>query len=326
MLGLQSRYSKVVQKHACRLAADVSFAKTSEHLREMLNVRLAPETVRSVVESHGQAMAAFQPKDGATAQAFAQAKGEVEFAVDAGKVNTREEGWKDLKIAVVSKRESGSPATPSQWCDPKRLPDATIVVAFAMIATSKVFRRTWAGSLKRLGVKAFAAVHALGDGASWIWKSVERVLTGCVQTLDIFHANERLSECAQRIFGEGTTEAKSAFERGRELLLSQGWSGVCAWVAQLLAVEDVAEQERRRRATDRLVKYFVKHVGRLNYAERLSSGRAIGSGAVEGEAKTLGLRLKSRGARWHLANVRSMASLVCVRHTAHWEPYWNQAA
>ncbi|MGL4463510.1 MAG: hypothetical protein ACRC1K_15270 [Planctomycetia bacterium] len=41
-------------------------------------------------------MAEFQPRDEATAQAFRQASGEVEFAVDAGKVNTREEGWKDL--------------------------------------------------------------------------------------------------------------------------------------------------------------------------------------------------------------------------------------
>ena len=326
VIGLIDRSSKVVQKHACRLAADVSFAKTSEHLREMLGVRLAPETLRSVVQSHGKAMAAFQPQDAATGQAFGRAKGAVEFAIDAGKVNTREDGWKDLKIAVISKRESGQPATPDQWCDPNRLPAATMVVAFARIATSKVFQRTWGRSLRRLGVTAFATVHTLGDGASWIWKSVNRVLTGGVQTLDIFHANERLSRCAQAIFGEGTAAAASAFERGRGWLLNAGWAGVCAWAGELLTVEESAEPERRHRATDRLVSYFSKHVGRLNYRERLASGRAIGSGAVEGEAKTLGLRLKSRGARWHLANVRPMASLVCVRHSAHWNAYWTQAA
>src|SRR6185437_2487109 len=137
------------------------------------------------------------------------------------------------------------------------------------------------------------AVHALGDGAGWIWKSVERVLTGCTQTLDIYHACERLSKCAKKIFGEGTAEAKSAFENGRLRLVADGWSGVCAWVAELLTVEDVAEQERRRRRTDKLLGYFSKHVGRLNDRERLASGRAIGSGAVEGQAKTLGLRLKA---------------------------------
>jgi hypothetical protein len=325
VIGLTGRFSKVVQKHACRLAADVSFAKASEHLREMLGVRIAPETLRGLVEAHGQAMAAFQPRDEATGAAFAAAKGEVELAVDAGKANTREEGWKDLKIAVISKREAAAPASPAAWAD-DRLPAATMVVAFAMIAASKVFRRTWAPSLRRLGVRALASVHALGDGASWIWKSVNRVLPGCSQTLDIYHACERLSQCARAIFGEGTAGMHEAFERGRQLLVAEGWNGVCAWVAELMNAADADECERRRQATERLVKYFAPHLSRLNYRECLARGQAIGSGAVEGAAKTLGLRLKARGARWRKKNVRKMASLVCVRHSPQWESYWSTAA
>ena len=93
----------------------------------------------------------------------------------------------------------------------------------------------------------------------------------------------------------------------------------------MLGVADVSECERRRRATDRLIGYFAKHTRRLNYAERLQAGRAIGSGQVEGEAKTLGLRLKRRGARWNKRNVQPMASLVCVRHTSQWDAYWTMA-
>jgi hypothetical protein len=325
VLGLNRRYSKIVQQHLCRLAADVSFAKASEHLRAMLAVRLAPETVRTLVESHGKAMAAFQPQDEATGQAFRAAAGEVEFAVDAGKVNTREEGWKDLKIAVISKRVASRPATPSEWQN-DRLPAATMVVAFAMIATARVFRRTWKAPLRRLGVRAFATVHALGDGASWIWKAVNRALTGCTQTLDIYHACQRVSQCAQAIFGEQTAATTEAFERGRALLVHDGWPGICAWVAELLGVADTQERERRRLATEALLRYFGPHLGRLNYRERLASGRAIGSGTVEGQAKTLGLRLKCRGARWCRANVRPMASLVCVRNSHQWEAYWSLAA
>ena len=47
-----------------------------------------------------------------------------------------------------------------------------------------------------------------------------------------------------------------------------------------------------------MMNYFVVHLNRLDYRGRLASGEAIGSGAVEGAAKTLGLRLKARGARW----------------------------
>jgi hypothetical protein len=325
VIGLSQRFSQVVQKHCCALASDVSFAKTSDHLRQLLGVRLAPDTVRKLVEAHGKAMAAFQPQDAASAQTFGQAPGEVEFATDAGKVHTREEGWKDLKIAVISKREAGEPVTPDRWQE-DRLPEATAVVSFAQIAASKVFRKRWAPALRRLGVRAWATVQALGDGASWIWKSVARVLPGCTQTLDIYHACERLSGCAQRIFGEATAEATAAFARGRQLLLADGWAGVCVWVGELLAVADAENLPSRQKATEKLVSYFAKHTQRLNYRERLASGRAIGSGIVEGQAKTLGLRLKARGARWLKKNVRPMASLVCVRNSIQWDAYWNLAA
>jgi hypothetical protein len=291
----------------------------------MLGVPLCPETVRTVVEGHGRAMARFQPDDGGSAAAFAAAAGAVEFAVDAGKVNTREEGWKDLKIAVISKRQAGAPATPDGW-KAQRLPAATAVLAFAMIASAKAFRKSWRGRLRRLGVTCLADLHVLADGAGWIWKAVQRSLTGCTQTLDFFHACEHLSRCAGRVFGEDTGAARAAYEQGRGLLLRQGWAGVCRWVSDLLAVSDDAERERRRRPTERLIGYFCKHINRLNYAERLRAGRAIGSGMVEGEAKTLGLRLKRRGARWNKSNVQGMASLVCIRHTHQWDAYWAMAA
>jgi len=326
LLGIEGeRYTKIVQKHCCRLAAETSFASTSEHIHEMLGVELCPETVRTMVEGHAKEMARFQAEDTASEELFQKAAGEVEFTTDAGKVNTREEGWKDLKIAVISKREAGEPTTPDHW-KKQRLPAATIVLAFAMITTASTFRKTWHGRLRRLGVTCWAKVHVLADGASWIWKAVQRSLTGCMQTLDFYHGCQHLNRCAQSIFGEATSEAKAAYKHARGLLIRQGWTGVCQWVNELLEVTDETERERRRPATERLIGYFSKHMNRLHYAERLQAGQAIGSGQVEGEAKTLGLRLKRRGTRWKMGNVKPMASLVCVRHTIQWDAYWTLAA
>jgi hypothetical protein len=281
--------------------------------------------VRKLVEGHGKQMARFQAQDTASEKAFQQAAGAVEFTTDAGKVNTREEGWKDLKIAVIAKRPKGESTTPEQW-KKQRLPAPTIVLAFAMIATAKEFRKQWRPRLRRLGVTCLASVHVLADGASWIWKAIGRVLTGCLQTLDIFHACTHVHKCAERIYGQGSKETAAAYKHGRGLLIRQGWAGVCQWVGELLSIEDAKELERRQKATERLIGYFAKHVGRLNYAECLKAGRVIGSGQVEGKAKTLGLRLKRRGARWNKGNVAPMASLVCVRHSCQWESYWTLAA
>lgn len=292
-----------------------------EHLGAMLGVKLCSETLRTLSRHHGQAMARFQPADEATARAFRQASGEVEFTVDAGKVNTREEGWKDLKIGVFQKRESGQPVSPSGW-DEQRLPPPTARLAFAAIAPAKRFRRCWRGWLKKLGVAQPGELSVLGDGAAWIWKSVERVLGSCVETLDVFHACEHLSRAADGLHGEGTAKSQAAFERGRALLIGEGWAGVCTWVAEQLSA---SQTPTRQAVLDRTIGYFAKHVGRLNYAKRLAEGRAIGSGAVEGQAKTLGLRLKARGARWNKKNVRAMATLVCIRRSDQWDHYWTAA-
>jgi hypothetical protein len=115
------------------------------------------------------------------------------------------------------------------------------------------------------------------------------------------------------------SEQEKSYERGREQLLNKGWQGICDYVAEELAKGDTPE---RRSSLEELMGYFAKHVGRLNYKERLSAGLVIGSGMVEGNVKTLGLRLKARGARWKVDNVGRMAALIGLRHSNHWNAYW----
>lgn len=321
-LRLDSHLSRRLQRQVCRLSADRSFATSRDDLRELLGVCLSVETLRTVSEKHGRQMASWQPQDTASTAAFQAASGEVEFTVDAGKVHTLEAGWKDLKIAVLQKRPLAEPATAAQW-DQQRLPEATARLCWGAVAPSKQFRRRWRGWLRRVGVWQAAEVHVLADGAEWIWKSADRVLTGSLQTLDIYHALGHVALAGQTLYGEGSEAAESFRERGRDALLAEGWSGLCRLVAEEYAQGDTPP---RRAALERLVGYFVKHTTRLDYAGRLQSGRAIGSGVVEGQAKTLGLRLKARGARWKLSNVRGMTALVCVRSSDQWEAYWAQAA
>ena len=55
LLGVEGkRYTKTVQKHCCRLAAETSFASTSEHLHEMLGVDLCPVCASPLILRAGQ--------------------------------------------------------------------------------------------------------------------------------------------------------------------------------------------------------------------------------------------------------------------------------
>lgn len=322
MLGLDGGLSPRLQRKACRLAADVSFATAAEHLGELLGVSPVAETIRVACERQAGRIARWQGQETASAEGFRRAEGGYEFAVDAGKVNTIEAGYRDLKIAVAQRRPAAEPATATEW-ESRSLPDATARVMWADISASKRFRRSWHGRLKRLGLPSMARVHVLGEGASWIWKAADRALSGCRQTLDIFHACGHIAAAGKRLYGEGTAKAAGFHEHGRELLLKEGWTGVCRLIGEELAGED---SPGRRKALDRLLGYFLPHMGRIDYAGRLAAGEAIGSGVVEGAAKTLGLRLKARGARWRHKNARAMAALICCRQTDQWELFWKRAA
>lgn len=322
VLGLEGCYTRTLQQHLSRLAADVSFAKAREHLTALLGVTVSKEALRQECHRHGRQMAQWQTTETHTPELFAKAAGDVEFTTDAGKVNTLENGWKDLKIAVFQKRPRAASATPAEW-ESRVLPEPTAQVAWAAIAPAKQFRRTWRRWSRRLGVGQARELHALGDGAGWIWRSVGRVFTGCDETLDVFHGCGHLAQAGQHLYGEGTEAAQAFLTHGRQLLLESGWQGICQLVSEEYAKGDTPE---RRAALEKLVGYFAKHSQRLAYRERLAAGQAIGSGSVEGWAKTLGLRLKARGARWCAKNVSGMSALICVRNSSPWQAYWARAA
>jgi hypothetical protein len=322
LLGIDGSLSPRLQEKTCLLAADVSLRKTGELLKSLLDVTLASETIRVYCERNAATMARWKAHETDSAKSFAMAQGQWEFAVDAGKVNTLEKGWRDLKIAVVQKRPTGSPATPEDW-QTRELPPASARVMWADIAASMRFRANWKTRLEQLGAEEMADVHVLGDGASWIWKSADRALTGCDQTLDIYHACEHLADAGKKLFGEGTPEATTFFERGRSLILDEGWTGICRLVGDEYERQDTPSV---RDVLEPMTRYFAAHIGRLNYRACLAAGKSIGSGVVEGAAKTLGLRLKARGARWTNKNARAMAALVCARNGDEWSCFWNKAA
>lgn len=322
VVGVDSSLSPLLQEKTALLAADVSFRKTQEHLKALLGVSLASETIREYCERNAAKIATWQATETDSADTFAKAEGNWELAVDAGKVNTKEKGWRDLKIAVVQKRPQGEAASPDQW-QSRPLPEASARLMWADISPSQRFRRNWKSRLKRLGLPSTSALHVLGDGASWIWNSADAALPGCHQTLDIYHATEHIAAAGKRLYGDDSPEAAAFFERGRKLLLEKGWEGICTLIGEEYLSEDTPT---RRVIFEKLTLYFAKHLTRLNYAENLRSGKAIGSGVVEGAAKTLGLRLKARGAKWKHRNVRAMAALVCLRNGEEWSKIWRKAA
>ena len=152
-------------------------------------------------------------------------------------------------------------------------------------------------------------------------RRVPAVRRAADQVLDIYHAAEYVADAGKGLFGEGTAGAASWLERGRGLLLSDGWAGLCDHIGATLDGVPRAGRARGVGHADGLLGGCTPT--RLNYCHRLYTGRSIGSGMVEGAAKNLvGRRLKQTGARWEVENVNRMAELCCLTYSDHWDLYW----
>ena len=240
-----------------------SFARAQQVLHEMCGWQVDDEVIRQT--THAEARRAAHERPARTdAEAFAEASGEVEVLMDAGKVNTRD-GWRDVKMGVFLKRNDGSPSTPDAW-DQRALPAPTIRTTIAAIEDSDRFGERLRTEADRLRVTTLPTLTVLGDGAEWIWNLAEEHLPQASGVLDVFHALEHIGDAVKAVWGDDSDASRTRIESGRAALLSEGKGGVDRWLASLFA--DMPTDA----ATDPLISlsaYLAKHPTRLGYAERL---------------------------------------------------------
>lgn len=129
------------------------------------------------------------------------------------------------------------------------------------------------------------------DGATWIWKLIERHFPHAVQIVDWYHASEYLPPIAEAAFSPGTEPYHAWLENARSLL----WEGQIDTL--ISACQQVASQAST--AVHKAVTYFTHNQKRMDYARFRKLGYFIGSGTVESGGKQIStLRLKRSGARW----------------------------
>jgi len=290
--------------------ASWSFDRASANLREFCGLVACDNTIRAVCHAHGGAMRVWQRDDRAAAEAFGAASGDVEFQTDGTMVNTTA-GWREMRLSIFARRGRGASVSgPADW-DRRALPAPHARVIQAGIRTGDQLGPGWWRMAVRLGLSDTARITVLADGAKWIWNQVAEHLGGAAGVLDIYHASEHLWSAATRRFGDRAGDARAWVEGRRGTLLRSGASG-------LLAELDGPEWGGVR-------DYFEPHLDHTDYAERLRSGRSIGSGLVEGACKqVVGRRLKQTGARWKVRRVDRMATLCAIQATDQWDAYWGQ--
>ena len=217
---------------------------------------------------------------------FQKAKGKVEFYVDGTCVHIRNADgtheWREMKTGALVKRECGPSAKPEEY-GTRELPKPSVVSAFAAIEDKAAFQERCHKERRRLGVGGVSST--LADGAPWIWSLAEAVFGKTDECLDIYHAAEHISDCSKVLYRDEEL-SKAWFERMRLVLLSEGFAGIDRELQVVESELKGKSKKSQRESVVSLRKYLGRHSARLNYCERLAEGRAIGSGLIEGRAKT----------------------------------------
>jgi hypothetical protein len=319
LLGIEGFLTRQARRLITLAGIEHSFARAQQVLAEFCGWDVDDEVIRQTTHAEARRVAEQRPER-SDALPFAEAEGEIEALIDAGKVNTLT-GWRDVKFGLFLKREPGSAATPDEW-DQRDLPSPTARAVIAAVEEAEVFGGRLRRESDRLGVTAQPAVTVLGDGAEWIWNLASDHFPQAAGVSDIYHLMEHIGEAMKQM--GGTEDAiRARCDAARRAVLSDGKPGFERWLGGVFAEYP---PDRSTEPLLGLAAYVAKHPTRLGYADRLSAGRSIGSGAVEGGIKQLlNLRMKRTGARWRVEHVGPLVELRAVSQTTVWQSLWNAA-
>jgi hypothetical protein len=282
-LASEQRLSQVLKELMLLVGVSTgSFDKAELLAQRMLGVRTDDDAIRRFCEAEGLKGLRGPPK-----LVAAEPGRPIWGSCDGTMVNTREEGWKEVRAARFS--HAGGEFATAAW------------------ETSERFVPRMAQMAQGLTPENHGTLMFASDLAEWITRGVGQHLPGWLHMADRWHVRQHLTPVAQALYGQGDPNAEDFREYfGAELMCVGGATLADELRNSAMSYADLGHQ----RAVLDLARFFDKHADRMDYPRYIREGLAMDSGPMESLCKQMGQRLKGSGMRWSLKNVSGMAYLV----------------
>lgn len=222
--------------------------------------------------------------------------------VDGSMLFTRDDGWKEIKLARIFNQRKIIPISE------KRNELAESVYVSHMGSVNEFFPK-----LERHLVNYNYKV-IIGDGAKWIWNWVESNYPGATQILDFYHAKEKLVIFANHQFKDIEKRQNWVKEQSNRLKQDQ--------VEEVITLLQKTRSlnEKAKETKNNAVKYFMDHADKMMYKTFTERGLLIGSGPIEAAHRNvLQQRMKLSGQRWSVNGANAIANLRCYRKSDAWD-------
>lgn len=220
--------------------------------------------------------------------------------VDGGMVLTRQDDWKEMKLARIFPAQAHLPESERR----NFIRESTYV---AHLGGHRAFFNKLLPLTDRLSKMVWIA-----DGARWIWDHVQTHYPGSVQILDFYHCKEKLCEFAAEAFKD-KTQCSEWVTLQEALLLADQAPTVVANIA-LMGCQGKAQQQQRS-----LLTYYENNLHRMRYQTYRQQGLLIGSGPMEAAHRhVIQQRMKLSGQRWTIAGAQQVATLRALNKSGQW--------
>ena len=154
----------------------------------------------------------------------------------------------------------------------------------------------------------------IGDGARWIWHLVDEIFPRTVQTVDFYHAREKVRDVAKSVYGLGTDLTGQWAQAQVRLLKAGDIEALLEVISDHCATNDVARNA---------FGYFTRNRERMRYQAFRDDQLCVSSGIVEAGCKNaIGARLKRGGMHWSVDGANKIAALRNCIHSNRFEEYW----
>jgi hypothetical protein len=198
------------------------------------------------------------------------------ISMDGGMVHIRGEGWKEMKVGLVS-------GVRHQWDQTQHKIKLIDMDYTAVIGTVDQFKPAMWELAVRHDVLYAGRTAVIADGAHWIWRLARDLFPATTQIVDWYHARQHLWQSAQALHDDDALQVKWYEKMSKGLFAGEVWK----------IIHDLKQAQ-----CDDEITYFVTHQRRMQYAAFRADGFPIGSGGVESGIKQFKQRLGGAGMRW----------------------------
>lgn len=306
--GKSRRLQRVLTDFGC----EHSFARAGQSLQEHYGFELGPSAVRKATLTHAQRAKETLEKEYAQpfrllpakgpAHVIAEADGTMICTVAPGpRKGKRAREWKEMRLLAAQVQGSSS---------------AVYASTFGSVRESG---RRWGHCARRAGWALNTEIHALADGAQWIWLQSNEIFGAMGMFLcDFYHVSEYLAAAAPSC----RSHDPKRWRRTQQKRLRRGAaSQVIVALAEHLEPAQIPDEEAPVRAAHR---YLTNRADCLDYPRALRLGLPIGSGMIEsGHRHVLHARLKKAGTAWLHEHADQIGHLRVLRANSQWDILWN---